>query len=133
MLTCKTHQVIKSLLYYLHHTVNLFVLHTCSQQLQAESDVMNRLQLDRRRLEAAHLRYAVLNISSQFNLFTGDHAHITLESDIYQTLKEFTPAFFKAFTSKYAGSVCAEVLYTWYMLGFLFQPMNASSQVATQY
>lgn len=71
---------------------------------------MSRLQLDRRRLEAAHLRYAVLSISSQFNLPTADHAHITLESDIYQTLKVFTPTYFKAFTSKYAGIVHACII-----------------------
>lgn len=73
------------------------------QLSQQESEVLSRLKLDRRRLEAAHLRYAALSINGRFHLLTADHRHIAIESDIYNTLKEFTPTYFKAFTSKYAG------------------------------
>ena len=68
-----------------------------------QSDVLSRLQLDRRRLEAGHLKYAILSASGRYHVFTSDQGCIAIDSDVSVTLKDFTPIYFASFTQKYAG------------------------------
>jgi hypothetical protein len=81
----------------------------CIRQQPLVCDVVDRLNLDRRRLEAAHLKYAILNISNRFKIPTSGSDHVVIETDIYNTLKEFTPIYYKAFTQKYGG-ICIAIL-----------------------
>lgn len=59
-----------------------------------------RLKLDRRRLETAHFRYAMLVVASWY---PTDLPMPTFGSDIGMTLLEFTPLYHKAFHSNYSG------------------------------
>ena len=68
---------------------------------QQEAEVMQRLKLDRRRLEEAHLRYAIINVTRRF---LPECSHTAIKGDLCSTLKEFTPTYFKMFTAKYAGN-----------------------------
>ena len=61
---------------------------------------MERMKMDRRRLEHAHFRYAMLNVAEWYQgfakiLFTPDQAE--------RTLLEFTPLYLKAFYENYSG------------------------------
>ena len=80
-----------------------------SKQTEQEVSVKNRLQLDRRRLEAAHLKYAILQVNTRFQLL---EANIAIESDISSTLKEFTPIYYKSFAQRYAGTTWPFLLVT---------------------
>lgn len=63
-----------------------------------------RVRLDRRRLEAAHFKYAVLHVASWY---PGDiEREVMFSPDLHQTLLEFTPGFQQAFHKKYSGNLC---------------------------
>ena len=63
-----------------------------------------RQQMDRRRFEAAHLKYASLQMAARYPAVFSSTS-IKVESCISDTLKEITPALFKAFETRYAGLV----------------------------
>lgn len=60
-----------------------------------------RQEMDRRRLEAAHLKYACLRVAAQYP------EAISLKSikfeDVMETLCEITPTLFSCFEARYAG------------------------------
>jgi len=59
--------------------------------------------MDRRRLEHAHMRYAMLNVA-KWHEGSFDAKNITFSSDQSQTtLLEFTPLYLKAFYELYSG------------------------------
>lgn len=63
----------------------------------------HRLKLDRRRLEAAHFKYAMLKVASWYP--KDIDPEITFSPDLKDTLLEFTPVFQHAFHKKYSGIV----------------------------
>ena len=63
---------------------------------------MERIKMDRRRLENAHIRYAILTISKWY----PDHFscnNIAFTSDTASTLLEFTPLYQEIFHQTYSG------------------------------
>ena len=58
------------------------------------------MALDRRRLENAHLRFAVLSMQRSFPEAVGD---VTITTDIHDTLKEINPKLSLAFKQRYSG------------------------------
>lgn len=64
------------------------------------SECKTRTALDRRRLESAHLHFAVLNIAKQYpDHFKGQLIHC----DLQITLEEITPKLFQLFRQEYGG------------------------------
>jgi len=65
--------------------------------------VQDRLKLDRRRLESAHLMYAAMNVAKWYpESFSG----IQFESgNIDKTTDELTPVYHFAFSKEYAGTL----------------------------
>ena len=61
-----------------------------------------RQQLDRRRFETAHFKYACLQLASRYPEAIRPEA-VAFEADITSTLKEITPPLFRMFEAKYAG------------------------------
>lgn len=62
---------------------------------------VHRCKLDRRRLEAAHFRYAILNVLSWY---PDTIKRITFSSDLKETLLQFFPVYQRAFHVKYSGN-----------------------------
>lgn len=58
-----------------------------------------RLKLDRRRLEAAHLRFAALQVMGEFKFKR------IIYPDCHITLTELTPRFFDSFQKKFASEL----------------------------
>lgn len=80
--------------------------------------VYNRACLDRRRLEEAHLKYAVLCVYQRYpHYFT----RLSIDLCIRQTLEDITPLFYRAFSARYACkfihmhimSLCVARIYIW--------------------
>jgi hypothetical protein len=72
--------------------------------LPQESEIKERFSLNRRRLEEAHLKYALITTIRRYPQL---HTHsIPIRGDISQSLKEFTPSYYEAFTIKYAAHAC---------------------------
>lgn len=69
------------------------------RQKSASVDLMTRMKLDRRRFEAAHLRYAMLTIMGTYENIKA----IPMHTDVYESLQAFTPDFYECFTKKFAG------------------------------
>ena len=65
-------------------------------------ELQHRLRLDRRRFEAAHLKYAILTTQSRYPQIAA--GSITMNTDISATLEVITPNFYHAFTNRYAGT-----------------------------
>ena len=61
-----------------------------------------RQQMDRRRFEAAHLKYASLKMATWYPEAIS-HCSIKFEGKVTDTLKDITPAMFHSFESRYAG------------------------------
>ena len=61
---------------------------------------MNRQQLDRRRLEEAHLKLCVLDV---FNRYPEVFPKWLLNTDLRSSLNAITPLYYEAFSLKYAG------------------------------
>ena len=59
-----------------------------------------RQQMDRRRFEAAHMKYACLCMAAQY---PEAKIRVTVESCVMDTLHKITPALFCSFEAKYAG------------------------------
>lgn len=65
-------------------------------------ELQHRLRLDRRRFEAAHLKYAILTTQSRYPEIAA--GSIAMNTDISSTLEVITPTFYDAFTQRYAGT-----------------------------
>lgn len=65
-----------------------------------------RQRLDRRRLETAHFRYALLVVASWYS---ADIPMPKFLPDLNLTLLEFTPLYHKAFHSHYSGLSCPKL------------------------
>lgn len=61
-----------------------------------------RQELDRRRFEAAHLKYACLKLASQYPEAVS-FSSIKVETDVQDSLSTITPALFSSFEARYAG------------------------------
>ena len=71
------------------------VFHICRAQPE-------RQQLDRRRFETAHLKYACLQLASRYPEAIRSEG-VAVEADMANTLKDITPPLFQMFEAKYAG------------------------------
>ena len=60
-----------------------------------------RIRLDRRRLESAHLKYAMLRLQSRHPLTSK--IPIKMTSDVSDMLQKFTPVFYEAFSKAFSG------------------------------
>lgn len=69
--------------------------------MRHEDNLHNRIRLDRRRFEAAHLRYAILQVTSRYPLIVP--GPIGIITDVADVLRQVTPAYYEAFTQRYAG------------------------------
>ena len=65
---------------------------------QPVQSVMSRLKLDRRRLQAGHMRYAILSVGNRYHELTS--ASHSIASDVTITLQSIMPIYFKEFTKK---------------------------------
>lgn len=63
------------------------------------------MKLDRRRLEAAHIMYAVLRVISWYPVSFGAHLKEFKPAHFDNILKEITPIFHKCFSREYAGEL----------------------------
>lgn len=63
----------------------------------------NPLSLDRRRLEAAHLKYAALKVMKRYPEVFKQHK---INIKLTETLESITKDFYTAFTLKYSGKHC---------------------------
>lgn len=68
----------------------------------ALSGLNSRLRMDRRRLESAHIRYAILKVIQSYSDQLSV-ASTVFHSNPSVTLLEFTPTFQKLFHGKYSG------------------------------
>ena len=59
-----------------------------------------RKQLDRRRLEEAHLKICIINV---FKSYPKAFPRWSISSDMQQALSTVTPIYYEAFSSLYAG------------------------------
>ena len=64
-------------------------------------DMMSRMKLDRRRFEAAHLRYAMLTTMEIYK----DIEPVPMHTDVYESLRTITPNFYECFTKRFAGKI----------------------------
>lgn len=64
----------------------------------------DRNQMDRRRFETAHLKYAVLRLAASFPDAPLPNG-VTFNSDISVTLLNITPILFRAYQARYAGKL----------------------------
>lgn len=58
--------------------------------------------MDRRRFEAAHLKYACLQMAAQYPDAIS-LSSVRVEGDVTNTLSELTPSLFCCFEARYAG------------------------------
>ena len=61
-----------------------------------------RQEMDRRRFEAAHIKYACLQLSAKYPEAVSGSS-VPVESDTDNMLQKLTPALFKFFEATYAG------------------------------
>ena len=61
---------------------------------------MDREQLDRRRLEEAHMRFCMLDV---FKRYPQTFPAWIISSNLQQSLDDITPLYYNAFSAKYAG------------------------------
>ena len=80
-------------------------IHVLQQRYKDTSTLLysndyHRQCMDRRRLEEAHLLFCILNVYKQYpKAFPCG----VVSSDLQQTLDDVSPAYYEAFTKKYAG------------------------------
>lgn len=75
--------------------MTLLLVHTFSAHQQ-------RKEMDRQRLEAAHLKYACLMMANKYPEAI-DTCYVKMEGPIMDTLSKSTPILFNCFESRYAG------------------------------
>jgi hypothetical protein len=61
---------------------------------------MDRLRLDRRRLEEAHMRFCVLDV---FQRYPHTFPTWKISTSLQRNLDDIIPYYFSAFSTKYAG------------------------------
>ena len=66
----------------------------------SKNECMDRGQLDRRRLEEAHMRFCILDV---FKRYPQTFPTWTITSNLQQTLDDITPLYYSAFATRYAG------------------------------
>ena len=89
----------RSVLYRIFHcSVNISVFHA---MLSYSVTTIERSKLDRRRLEAAHFKYAILNVMEWYSETIKEE--VIFCPDMNKTLLQFTPRFQLAFHKKYSG------------------------------
>ena len=71
----------------------------CIKYCCSHSELNDRMKMDRRRLEAAHLRFSTLLVAVQFDLERKIH------SDSHITLSEIMPIFYDAFKKAFASKL----------------------------
>lgn len=71
----------------------------CLDRTSSSIDVYNRAQLDRRRLEDAHLKYSILQV---YRRYPKHFTEWCISASVSHTLDEITPTFFTAFSQRYA-------------------------------
>jgi len=64
--------------------------------------------MDRQRFEAAHLKYAYLQVVAQYPE-TISLKSVKFESDVMVTLCEITPVLFSCFKARYAGMYVCKI------------------------
>ena len=69
-------------------------------------DMMSRMKLDRRRFEAAHLRYAMLTTMEIYK----DIEPVPMHTNVYESLRTITPSFYECFTKTFAGKNLVKVM-----------------------
>ena len=74
--------------------------------IEADEQLYFRIRLDRRRFEAAHLKYALLMTQKRYATIPA--TGIPMQTELSETLQTFTPLYYEAFTQKYSGMyMCA--------------------------
>jgi len=63
----------------------------------------NRITLDRRRLEDAHMIYALLNVMNWYSVEFGPEEQVIKPAHFNEILSQKTPKFHKCFSERYAG------------------------------
>ena len=66
------------------------------------SNLKNRIKLNRRRLEAAHLKYAVLVTATNYPDLFG-LSDVEVYPDVREKLQHITPKYYSGFKSRYLG------------------------------
>ena len=66
----------------------------------SQGKCLERQQLDRRRLEEAHLKLCMLDV---FKRYQGTFRTLTMNTSVQKSLDDMTPLYYKAFAAKYAG------------------------------
>ena len=66
--------------------------------------IISRMSLDRRRLEDAHIIYAILNVMRWYPNGFSDVDKILKPAHFNDILSHLTPVFHKCFSEKYAGN-----------------------------
>ena len=61
---------------------------------------MNRLTLDRRRLEEAHMRFCILDVLQRYPKLSPI---FKLHCNLQKNLDYITPSYYDAFSQRYAG------------------------------
>lgn len=61
--------------------------------------------MDRRRFEAAHLKYAAIQLAMSYPEAIPPGS-FTIKCDVADTLEQITPSLYDAFKARYAGIVC---------------------------
>ena len=98
----------------------IFTVHM--HMYRCNGEMIERMKMDRRRLEHAHFRYAMLNVAEWYKgiavkkiLFTSDQSE--------RTLLEFTPLYMKAFYENYSGKciLCIYVSTKLCMAAFIYR------------
>ncbi len=98
-------------------------IHTACINRAQEKGLHQRLKLDRRRFESAHLQYAMLKTASRYPQLSSS---TSVSSNLHDTLQKFSPAYYAAFMAKYSGTyvlvntVCL-CLHTIYYQGYLYK------------
>ena len=72
-------------------------------RIAVDDSLHGRIRLDRRRLEAAHLKYAVLTVQNHYPSLAVHP--IPMSTDVSSMLQMFTPAFYDAFTQMFSGEM----------------------------
>jgi len=75
-------------------------MHWCPCRVETTENLHHRIRLDRRRLEYAHLKFAMLTVQINYSSIATDP--ISMETDISKSLAPFTIRFYEAFSQKYA-------------------------------
>ena len=74
---------------------------------ELQSNLYHRIRLDRRRFEAAHLRYAILNTASCYpDLLSGP---LAMTTDVSDVLQKISPTYYEAFTQRYC-CMCPDMI-----------------------